>query len=75
MEVVSTNPGNPGSHRDVQGSLALKVAFVAPGVVLHGATLHHVVAPVHAVVLGVFFTLEDVVAQDGTARVSEEGFL
>ena len=68
-------PSIPGTHRDVQDSLALKVAVVPPGVELHGATLRHVVAPVHAVVLGVFFTLEDVVAQDTTTRVSEEGFL
>ena len=73
--VVSTNPSNPGTHRDVQGSLVLKEAVVAPGVVLHGATLRHVVAPFHAVFLGVFWTLQEVVALDATARVFEEGFL
>ena len=53
----------------------MKVAVVAPGVVLQGATLRHVVAPFQAVFLGVFFTAEDDVHIDDTARVSEEGFL
>ena len=70
-----TIPSNPGIHRDVQGSLALKETVVANGLVIHGATLRHVVAPVQAVFLGDFFTLEDVIIRDGTARVFEEGFL
>ena len=72
---VSTNPSNPGTRRDVQDSLVLKEAVVAPGVELHGATLRHVVAPFHAVFLGVCVTLEEVVVHDATARVFDEGFL
>ena len=67
-------PSIPGTHRDVQDSLALKVAVVPPGVELHGATLRHVVAPFHAVFLGVFSTVYHVVLNDVTARVFEEGF-
>ena len=60
---------------DVQGSLNLKVAVVYQGVVLRGATIRHVAAPVCAVFLGVFISVGDTVVPGATARVFEEGFL
>ena len=54
----------------------MKVAAVHPGVFLHGTTLRHVAAPVQAVFLGVYWTIEDVATvPDATVRVFEEGFL
>ena len=73
--VVLTKHSNPLIRRDFQGSLALKVAVVSRGVVIHGATLRHAAAPVYAVFIGVFWTAEDAFVHDGTARVFEEGFL
>ena len=70
-----TIPRHPVKPRDVQGSLAVKVAVVQRGRELHGATLRHVAAPFHAVFLGVFRTGDYGVVQDVTARVFEEGFL
>ena len=70
---VSTNPGNPGTHRDVQGSPDSKDAGVVP--VLHGATLRHAAAQFHAASLVLFSSVVCGVAIDVTARVFEEGFL
>ena len=73
--VVRDRTSKPGTHRDVQGSLVVKVAVVPLRVVIHGATLRHVAAPFHAVFIGVFRSDVYVVALDATARVFEEGFL
>ena len=72
--VVITIPSNPGTHRDVQGSLVLKEAG-PPDTVLHGATVHHVAAPFHAAFLGFWVSGVHVVSHGETARVFEEGFL
>ena len=73
--VVSTTLSNPGTHRDVQDSLALKVAGGIQENVVHGATLHHVAAPFHALFLGFCVTDGYIDAGDAKVSVFEEGFL
>ena len=75
VEVETTIPSNPVTHRDVQGSLAFKEAVSQRGKVARAATLRHAAAPFHAASLVVSDTVHYDEARDETARVLEEGFL
>ena len=75
VEVEITNPSNPVTHRDVQGSLAFKEAVAGRGMVARGATLRHAAAPFHAASLVVSDTGRYDEVRDETAGVLEEGFL